>query len=113
MFREDLLSLRQKYLSVLKNLAPAGAMGVSLILGAATPTAASEEPLGKQPSGIENQLVSERLAAVREAVSDIGREQAVPGTDVKVAWWWRNFGWGGFPNWPNWRNWGNWWHNWY
>ncbi len=111
MLREDLLSLRRKYLSVLKNLAPAGAVGVSLILGAAVPAAASEEPLGKQPSALENQMVSERLAAVREAVSDIGREQAVPATDGRVAWWWRN--WGGWPNWPNWRNWGNWWHNWY
>jgi hypothetical protein len=111
MLMEERLSSRQKYLRILKNLAPAGAVGVSLLLGAAAPAAASGADA--LPSSLENQKVSERLAAVREAVSDIGREQATPTTDGKVAWWWRNFGWGGWPNWPNWRNWGNWWHNFY
>jgi len=111
MLREDRLSLRQKYLSVLKSLAPAGAVGVSLILGAAGPAAASEEPVRKQPSALENEMVSERLAAVREAISDIGKQQTDPDSVGRVTWWWGNGGWG-WPNWPNWRNWGNWWHNW-
>lgn len=110
---EEPLSLGQKYLKVLTNLAPAGALGVSLMLGAAVPAAASTPPQGAQPSALAPGQVSERLAAVRAAVSAVGGEQATPKTGEQVAWWWRNGGWGGgWPNWHNWRNWGNWFHNW-
>jgi hypothetical protein len=113
MLMEEPLSPRQKYLGILKNLAPAGAVGVSLMLGAAAPAAASTQPADAQPSSLENQNVSERLAAVRAAVSAVGNEQVGLDGDGRVAWWWRNFGFGGWPNWPNWRNWGNWWRNFY
>jgi len=104
LIKEDALSSRQKYLKILSNLAPAGAVGVSLlVLGAAVPAAASESPAGAQ--GLTTQ--EERVSAA-----------ATP--EERLAW--GNWGWGGgwrggwgFPNWgngfPNFRNWGNGWGN--
>ena len=109
--KEETLSLRQKYQTILTKLAPVGAMGVSLALGAAAPAAASTEPA--QPTNPAPAGVSERLAAVRAAVSAID-EAKTADTGERVAWWgngWGGGGWG-WPNWPNWRNWGNWFHNW-
>lgn len=105
------MSLRQKYQAILTQLAPAGALGLSLVLGAAAPAASSELPAGGQPAVTDKQGVSERLAAIRDAVSAI--DPANPGA-VKAGErfaWWGNGGWG-WPNWHNWRNWGNWFHNW-
>jgi len=114
------LSLRQKYLTILTSLAPAGAVGLSMALGAATPAAASQVPTSAQPGAAEREAVSERLAVVRDVVSAIAEEA---GSTVKsdgrlafVNWsnWGRGWGWpNGWNNWHNgWNNWGNWFRNW-
>ena len=121
------MSLRQKYLKILSGLAPTGVAGVSLLLGSTTPGVASPEPVESQPKAAQPASISERLAAVRDAVSTIAGQQtaAKPGNidKLRLAWgnWWRNWGWWrpwgawGWPNWPNWHNWSNWpnwWRNW-
>jgi hypothetical protein len=124
----SLMSLRKKYLKILTGMAPAGAVGVSLLLGSSTPGVASQDPVELQPWAVQGARVSERLAAIRDAVSTVtGREAARQGSgNLRLAWgnWWRNGGWGwggrpwggwGWPNWNNWRNWNNWnnwWRNW-
>jgi hypothetical protein len=115
--KEEILSLRQKYQTVLTQLAPVGAVGVSLALGAAAPAAASEPPIGAQPPATLKEGVSERLAAVRDAVSAIDQLRAdAAKSEGRLAW--GNWGWGmgwGWPNWNNWHdwhNWNNWWRNW-
>jgi rSAM-associated Gly-rich repeat protein len=118
MIKEEALSSRQKYLKILSNLMPAGAAGVSLlVLGAAVPAAAGESPAGAQPSAIQQERVSERLAAIREAVSVAAEaDVATAKPEQRLAWgnWGYGYGWRGgwgFPNWgngfPNFRNWGN------
>jgi hypothetical protein len=114
--KEGNLSLRQKYQVIVNQLAPAGAVGVSLVLGAAAPAAASEPADGAQPLATEKQGVSERLAAVREAVSAIDQSRADGAKgDGRLAWGNWGFGWGGGYGWPNWNNWHNWnnWGNWF
>jgi hypothetical protein len=112
------LSSRQKYLTALNLLAPLGAAGMSVALGAAS-AAASTPPEAQQPSATAKEGVSERLAAVRDAISVIdGTTAAAAKGDGRLAW--GNWGWGGgrgwgwpnWNNWHNWRNWGNWFHNW-
>ena len=131
------MSLRQKYVKILSGMLPAGAVGMSLLLGSTTPSVANEHPAASQPSASDNDRLSERLAAIREAVSAVAESD---GTVAKpdnrgrqLAWanWWGG-GWGyrpwgyrpwggyypygyGWPNWNNWHNWNNWnnfWHNW-
>ena len=120
------MSLRQKYLNILTGMVPAGAAGVCLLLGLSAPTLASPEPAGAQPQAAPR--VSDRLAAIRDAVSAVAAQDAIShskaGGDLRLAWgnWWRNGGWGyrpwggwGWPNWNNWHNWNNWnnwWRNW-
>jgi hypothetical protein len=123
----DLMSLRQKYRRILSAIVPAGAAGVSLLLGTTVPSAAADHPAGLQPSAAGHAGISERLAAIREAVSEVAEavdEARQPSDrDLHLAWgnWWNNWGWGrpwggwGWPNWNNWRNWNNWnnwWRNW-
>jgi hypothetical protein len=116
------VSLRQKYQTIVTHLAPVGAVGVSLVLGAAAPAAASEPPVGMQPSATEKEKVSERLAAIRDAVSALdGSTADTAKAEGRLAWgnyYWRGYGWRGYGwgwpnwhNWPNWRNWGNWFRN--
>jgi hypothetical protein len=123
------MSLRQKYVNILSGVLPAGALGVSLLLGATGSSTADTPPEGSQRLASDEDRVSERLAAVREAVSavagsDGGPEKAEKGKH-QLAWgnWWGGWGyrpWGyyGWPNWPNWNNWHNWnnwnnsWRNW-
>src|SRR5260370_18347016 len=69
MMREVPLSLRQKYLNVVSKLVTPGALGVAVLLGSTAPGAASHEPAALQPSAAQGERVSERLAAIREAVS--------------------------------------------
>jgi hypothetical protein len=113
--KEGILSLRQKYQTVLAQLAPAGAVGVSLALGAALPAVASEPPAGNPPSVTEKEKISERLAAVRDAVTAVAETKAdAAKTDGRLAWgnWGYGFGWPNWNNWHNWPNWGNWFRNW-
>src|SRR5438105_15194018 len=65
------LSLRAKYLDVLSRLIPAGVAGLALALTSAAPGVAREHPADQQPSAEAS--VSERLAAIREAVSAIAQ----------------------------------------
>ncbi|MBV9374621.1 MAG: rSAM-associated Gly-rich repeat protein [Alphaproteobacteria bacterium] len=131
------MSLRQKYVKIFSELFPAGAIGVSLLLGSAASADANQPPAGAPSAASETADVSERLAAIRDAVSDLS--PAVGGAgEQRLAWgnWWgwrgpgwRNWGWG--PGWrngawwgpgwrnggwwaPGWRNggWPNWWRNW-
>lgn len=124
------MSLRQKYLDVVSRLATPGAVGVAVLLGSAVPGAASQD---LQPTARPGERVSERLAAIREAVSTVAGETSEPGGATKgqrLAWgnWrngggfggfgfglgnpWGNFGFGGGSPWNNWNNWHNGWNNW-
>jgi hypothetical protein len=114
------MSLRQRYLKILSQIMPAGAVGVSLLLGSAAPGDAAQRPAASQPKAADPSTVAERLAAIRQAVSGIAGDavRSRPGEQL-LAWgnWWRNGGWrnGGWGNWRNgWHNGGlhNWWHNW-
>jgi hypothetical protein len=120
------MSLSKKYLKVLLEIIPAGAVGASLLLGPAAPSVAKHHPPGLQPPASDEARVSERLAAIREAVSAVAKSEGetTPGSkNLQLSWGnrWGNWGWGprrswGWP-WNNWRNgppsrWNNWWRNW-
>ena len=118
------MSLRQKYEKILTAIGPAGALGAAVVLGSVAPAAANPDPATPTATA----PVSERLAAIREAVSAIAgpAAEAAKSGDMRLAWgnWWRNWGWGWrapwgnwgayrpWGNWHNWRNWGNAWRNW-
>ena len=88
------MSLRQKYVAILAHLAPAGAVGLSAALGAVAPATASEPPEGNPPSATK-EGVSERLAAVRDAVSVIDRDHAdAAKAEGRLAWGNWGGGWG-------------------
>jgi hypothetical protein len=113
--KEETLSLRLKYQTILSQLAPAGAVGVSLALGATSPAAANEPLTGTEPSATEKEKVSERLAAVRDAVTALDQIKTdAAKLDGRLAWgnWGYGWGWPNWNNWHNWRNWGNWFRNW-
>jgi hypothetical protein len=112
------MSLLQKYRGILSQIMPAGAAGVSLLLGSIAPGDARLHPAASQPS-VAKADVSERLDAIRQAVSDVAPAIEPSEGEQQLAWgnWWRNGGWrnGGWGNWRNgWHNggWGNWWRNW-
>jgi hypothetical protein len=115
---EEALSLRQRYLTILTQMAPAGAVGLSALLGLAAPGAATEPPTGVEPSATAKEGVSERLAAIRDAVSAIDRDTSDAAKAAgRLAWgnwgWgWHGGGWPNWNNWHNWRNWGNFFRNW-
>jgi rSAM-associated Gly-rich repeat protein len=100
------MSLRQRYIKVISQIMPAGAIGVSLLLSAAAPGEAAQHPVGSQLSTADRFTVAERLAAIRQQVSDVAPDAVTsrPG-ELLLAWgnWWRN---GGCRNggWGNWRN---------
>jgi hypothetical protein len=125
------MSLRQKYVKILSSMLPAGAVGMSLLLGSTPPSVANEHPATSQPAASDKDRLSERLAAIREAVSAVteadGTAAKPENRNRQLAWgnWWGG-GWGyrpwggygygyGWPNWNNWHNWNNWnnfWRNW-
>ncbi|MGA8379853.1 MAG: GrrA/OscA1 family cyclophane-containing rSAM-modified RiPP [Stellaceae bacterium] len=101
------MSLRRKYLEILSGMVPVGAAGISLVLGAAAPAVAAPEPLSAEPLAANQAPVSERLAAIREAVSAVAAPAANAADDgPQLAWWgnwhgggaWRNGGGGGWRN---------------
>ncbi|HYZ42376.1 MAG TPA: hypothetical protein VE687_17395 [Stellaceae bacterium] len=106
------MSLRQRYSRLLAEVLSAGVAGVSLLLGSTVPGDATLPPTSPQPG------VAERLAAIRDAVSDVIGAPSSSNGEQQLAWgnWWRNGPWrnGGWGNWRNgWHNgWPNWWHNW-
>jgi len=112
------MSLQERYLKILSGIVPVGAVSLSLLLGSAAPVAASQDPAEARPRAAGEARVSERLAAIREAVSEV----AAPGAGAaegrqQLAWWaWRNGGGGWRNGGGGWRNggggWGNGgWHN--
>jgi rSAM-associated Gly-rich repeat protein len=115
------MSLRQKYLRILAGIVPIGAAGVSLLLGSAAPVAADQGPAAAQARPADAAPVSERLAAIRDVVSDVaGSAAKAAETRQQLAWVaWRNGGGGGWRNggggWRNggggWRNGGGGWRN--
>ena len=112
--------LRQKYQEVVSKLVTPGALGAAVLLGSAASAAASQEAVATPASGLQNDRVSERLAAIRDAVSAVAgasSQAADVAAERQLAWgnwgWgrpWGNWGWGG--PWNNWNNWRNGWHNW-
>jgi hypothetical protein len=121
------MSLCEKYLKILSRIIPVGAVGASLLLGSTAPSAANDRPTGSQTSASDEVRVSERLAAIREAVSAVAQPEsgARPSDgNLQLAWGnrWNNWGWRGRRGWGwgrpwnNWRNgpnrWNNWWRNW-
>ena len=108
------MSLRQRYRKLFSELLP-GAAGLMLLLGSTAP-GAGQPP---QPAASDPSSVSERLTAIRQAVSDVaGTISETRKGELQLAWGnWHNGGWrnGGWRNWRNgWHNggWHNWWHNW-
>ena len=61
------MSLRQRYLKIPSQMMPAGAVGVSLLLGAAAPGDATQHPADSRLSAADRSPVAERLAAIRQA----------------------------------------------
>jgi len=75
-------------------LVRAGAFGVSLLLGATVPCDAGEPPSTLLPSATQG--MSERLATIREAVSEL-RAPSINSreSEQRLTWgnWWHNGGW--------------------
>ena len=96
------MSLTQKYVKIFSEIFPAGVMGMSLLLGFVASADANQPPAVAQPAASESSNVAERLAAIRDAVSDLSPIVGPGDGEQQLAWgnWWRN---GGWPNW--WRNW--------
>src|SRR5260221_406150 len=102
---EELVAAADNYRKILSALLPAGALGMSLFLGAGPADAARELPTANDASPTP---VGERLSAIRDAVSAVAGEAAAPAAE-QLAWHnWANFRIGR----PFWNNWGNGWHNW-
>jgi len=117
------MKLRQKYLSIIRGIAPVGAVGMSVLLGATIPSDAERVAAPRTP--VAEQAVSERLAAIREAVFAVagsGLSGSNRDPNIQLVWgnrwfnggWSRSRGWG--RPWGNWRNfgppWQNFWRNW-
>jgi hypothetical protein len=113
---EGLVAAGQRYRRILSVLLPAGALGMSILLGSAGAKAEREILTGSPSATGSSAPVAERLEAIRSAVSDVFGEQRELGTDgtERLAWHnWANFG-GGWPwsDWKNkWKDWNNNWHN--
>ena len=112
------MRVQQRYLRVISRIVPLGAVGASLLLGSTLASAALPRRVTVEPA------ISERLAAIREAVftvvgpGEVSKQGANP--NFQLAWGnrWNNWGWGRRrrPPWNNWRNgwpnWNNFWRNW-
>ena len=120
------MSLARKYLNVVSYLVSPGTIGMAVLLGSTVAAPAAQHPATAQNTGAPEQRVSERLAAIREAVSAVSgaeTETSPPSGEQRLAWhnWGNGGGWGwgrpwanfnfGQP-WNNWNNWRNGWHNW-
>ena len=112
---------REKYLKIISGLLAAGAVGASSLLASAAPSEAAQRPGVQSDPG--QARVSERLAAIREAVFVALEPQGkIVDPNIQRTWgnrfnhwgWRRGRGWR--PRWNNWHNawprWNNWWRNW-
>ena len=118
------MKLREKYLRIISGIAPVGAVGMSVLLGATISSDAAERVIAPR-TVVAEQTVSERLAAIREAVFAVVGS-GLSGNDrdpnIQLVWGnrWFNGGWiprrGWGRPWGNWRNfappWRNFWRNW-
>ena len=97
------MSAAERYRKVLSVLLPAGALGMTIMLGSAGAEAAREVPAGTAATPLPGIGVAERLSALRDAVSEIGRAaSSLPDEGDRLAWGnWANFG---KPGWNNWNN---------
>jgi hypothetical protein len=121
---EGLMKPQRKYLSIISGIAPMGAVGLSLLLGSTLAGNAAQRVANLQRP-VAEQDVSERLAAIREAVFTVAGS-GLTGThsdpNIQLVWGnrWFNGGWnrgrGWRRPWGNWRNfsapWNNFWRNW-
>ena len=117
---EDPVIAGGRYRKILSALLPAGALGMTILLGSAGAPARGT-PAGGPADEAPPARVAERLAAIRDAMSDITGPAPPPAApEERVAWAnWPNFSYGiplpGLPFWNNWHNgwnnWGNRWHN--
>jgi hypothetical protein len=109
--------MHRKYLGLVSNLIPMGAVGASLLLGSVLTANAAERPVLPQAP------VAERLSAIREAVLVVmgpGEVSKEIERNFHLTWGnrWGNWGRRGWhrPRWNNWRNgwpnWSNFWRNW-
>lgn len=117
--------LWQRYLGKILKIVPLGAVGATVLLGSLLPSEASDRPPNaSQGPGVP---VSERLAAIRQAVfvaNEAQNDSKAADFDFQRVWWGNRWNNGGFrnrpmwqqPRWNNWRNnwnnWNNWWRNW-
>jgi hypothetical protein len=114
---EGLVSAGQRYRRILSVLVPAGAFGMTVLLGSAGAKAAREMPTGPEINQAPPARVAERLAAIRDAMSDVSRFETGtttgPDGTERLAWHnWRNVGWPLWSDWHNkWKDWNNNWHN--
>src|SRR6266481_3095491 len=120
---EAYMAAGQRYRRILSELLPAGALGMSILLGSAAAEAAREVPATAPSTLAPPVRVAERLAAIRDAVSDVATTAdrvTPPDGAERLAWGnWGNggigIGIGGFGigiGVPAWNNWGNGWKNW-
>ena len=124
---EDLVSGAERYRKILSALLPAGVLGMSILLGSTSVEAAREDPAGPRSNLGPQPQVAQRLAAIRDAVSDvsIAADRAAPSDGAEQLAWgnWGNAGIGigiggfgigiGVPTWNDWHNgWNNWRNNW-
>ena len=115
------MKLVHKYLGIISGIAPVGAVGISVLLGTTISSDAAERVTAAR-TPVAEQTVSERLAAIREAVFAVAGSGLV-GTDgdpnIQLVWgnrWFNGNRWGWGRPWGNWRNfappWRNFWRNW-
>lgn len=80
------MSLHAKYFEILSTLLPAGMVGAFLLLGPATPGKAHDRPSGAEPAGAGAARISERLAAIREAVSAVSDNGGAAEATSRLVW---------------------------
>ena len=116
------------YRKILSVLLPAGTLGMTILLGSAAAQAARQAPAIEPATVTPPAGTAERLAAIRDAVSDLaGVADRLTSPDGAQQLAWGNWGNGagvgigigglgigvGVPAWNNWNNgWKNWGNNW-
>ena len=88
---EVTVSVQAGYLKILSKIIPAGAVGASLLLGSAAPGEA--KLTDAQSSASVTRPVSERLGAIREAVSAIAPIMIADPSGGTMRLSWHNIGW--------------------
>lgn len=109
----------ERYRKILAALLPSGLLGASVLLSASAGASERTGVPALEPAASEPPPVALRLAALRDAVSDVTGARAMPEDPRRLAWVnWGNFWpapiWNNWHNaWNNWNNWHNNWNNWH